>query len=231
MAINQGFGALAEFALLEHSDDVAGSSAIGVADSLLPVTAEAYGLTAALLRTDQLALVANALRAIAASLARQDALPLTAAGTAALWSVLTTRADELSPMLADSAGPAVTLTRQDATSVQLDAVVAALAVKLNRTDSCSIVVNRPATGVGFGALLEFALLEHNLDTNTKPSFGLVVQLLASLSRDDDARLTLSEVVTPAVVLSILDEVAAALAEATPRTEERLHRRITNVIQY
>lgn len=229
---NQGFGALAEFALGEHADDAPETVAIAGSDGLAPLLADASAVLAALARADALAVtVAGALAGLAVAVVRDDGVLLALTGTAQIVAALA-RGDDVLVALDDVSAVAVSQLRTDSLAVDLgEGVVLPIVVTLERTDQVLLTTERLARGAMFGAMAEFAMAEHYRDRNGEALIRERVQIFARLSRADAAVVQIAATPELLSALSRADQAAARIDETDARAEERLHRRIINVISY
>lgn len=233
MPVNQDFGAHGEFAHAEHYGEQFTTVTVGVTDSYPLLATDASALLGMLSRTDSAPiLISESAPSIFTVLARTDTLALLYSESAVIFYPLDTVTDTLSPMLSDASGVAVTLSKGDTVTLALSELLASpFVVLLSRIDSLKVLTERLTFGQDFGAHGEFAHGEHYLDRAEVTLFREDIEIFSTLSRADTLSPRADDVGVPVVVLLRGDTASPMITEGLARAEERLHRRVINVITY
>ena len=232
MAVRQGFGALAEFALCEHSDDVAVTTPVVGADTLSVVTPEAVAIQSLLARSESVPLSIGSAVTMFSVLGRTDTAATLFNEVLGIATVLTTRSDTVAPDIVDVSSPRALLSRGEVLAPSLSEAVWTIAAALTRADELKLIFSRLETGPGFGAMAEFAHGEHGRDRGGQTLFEEGLTIFARLTnRTDELAPALIAVVDLLAVLAPADTIRPKPIETDARAEERLHRRIINIIHY
>lgn len=189
-------------------------------------------LTILLVRSDTLSIVLSEAVGIFTTVARSDALTTLLGEAVEIFASLTTRSDSYAVILSDAGVVVVSLANADTVTVETtEAVASPFPVFLSRSDQLKVITEHLVTGQDFGAHGEFAHGEHARDVGADPIVRELVEIFAMLARVDTLTPQVDAAALAVAVLNRIDTLLPKLTETDARAEERLHRRIVNVIQY
>lgn len=229
--VDQGFGAHGEFAHGEHAGDVSGFIPVAVSDDLLPNLAESASLFGTMSAADVLSCLVSGSIDLRSMLARTDQLAVSLVASALIAAVQDTLTDDLALAPFEATGVATVVSRVEDLLIDLaDVFVTPMQVGMVRSDRLALRLSRYLGGPGFGAQGEFAHGEHYNDRHDAMAVREIAAIFSTLSTLDTLTPGLSEARDVLAALERLDSLLVAVA-GDALAEERLHRRIINIIQY
>lgn len=193
---------------------------------------DAGAVAAVLVRGDTLTLVIAEEAELFTTVLRSETLAAVVMDVASVLANLNTVSDSL--LLAVSSAGVIVVAHERADHAPIDLseeVILPIPVHLSRDDVLRVLTERFGSGPDFGAHGEYAHGEHARDLAGAPIIREFVEIFATLSRVDALSPTVDDAATAFTVLSRLDALLTQIEEGDAFAELRLHRRISNVIQY
>lgn len=201
-------------------------------DTVTVSVEDAGAVAAVLVRGDTLTLAIAEDTELFTTVLRSETLSAFVMDAASILANLDTVSDSV--LLTVSSAGVIVVAHERAETVPIDVsgeIILPIPVHLSRDDVLSVLTERLVSGQDFGGHGEFAHGEHARDRGSAPIIREFVEIFATLSRVDALSPTVNDAATAFTVLSRLDALLTQIEEGDAFAELRLHRRISNVIQY